>query len=76
MSQKEVVRAQILSLLEEGKIDQQQAAVRMDVSARQVRRMVRRYRAEGLPGLISRQRGQPSKRRLAATSASRSVPVA
>ena len=33
MSQKEVVRAQILSLLEEGKIDQQQAAVRMDVSA-------------------------------------------
>ena len=67
MSQKEVVRAQILGLLEEGKIDQQQAAVRMDVSARQVRRMVKRYRVEGLSGLINRLRGQPSKRRLAAT---------
>ena len=64
MSQKEAVRAQIMELLTAGKIDQKQAAMRLDVIVRQIRRIVRRYRTAGLPGLISKKRGRTSNRRL------------
>ena len=65
MSQKEAIRAQIMELLTAGTIDQKQAAKRLDVSVRQIKRIVRQYRTAGLPGLISKQRGIPSNRRLA-----------
>ena len=39
------------------------AQVMLD-SVRQIKRIVRRYRTEGLPGLMSKQRGIPSNRRL------------
>ncbi len=64
MSQKEAKRAQVMELLTAGKIDQKEAGKRLAVSVRQIKRIVRRYRAAGLPGLISRKRGQPSNRRL------------
>jgi len=64
MSQKEVTRAQVLDMLEAGKISQQAASVRMGISTRQVRRLSKRYRAEGLAGLISKKRGAASNRRL------------
>ncbi len=64
MSQKEGKRAQVMKLLEAGKIDQKEAGKRLTVSSRQIRRIVRRYRAEGLPGLLSKKRGQSSNRRL------------
>jgi transposase len=64
MSQKEVKRAQVMELLTAGKIDQKEAGKRLTVSVRQIKRIVRRYRAIGLPGLISKKRGQPSNRRL------------
>ena len=52
MNQKEVKRAQVLDMLKENKISQQEAAKQMDVSPRQVRRMVKRYQLSGLDGLI------------------------
>lgn len=64
MSQKEVKRAQILDMLKESKISQQEAAKQMGVTPRQVRRLVKRYREEGLDGLISKKRGRASNRRL------------
>lgn len=64
MSQKEARRAQVLDLLKEGVISGQEAAKRMGVGARQVRRIVRRYQSEGLAGLISKKRGRVSHRRL------------
>ena len=64
MSQKEVKRAQILDLLSESKISQQEAANRMSVTPRQVRRLVKRYQRSGLDGLVSRQRGRASNRRM------------
>ena len=64
MSQKEAKRAQVMELLTAGKISQSEASKRLAVSVRQIKRIVRRYRAEGLAGLISKQRGQPSNRRL------------
>ena len=63
-SQKEAVRAQILDMLEEGRIGQKEAGNRLEISARQVRRLVKLYRIEGMSGLINKQRGQPSNRRL------------
>ena len=65
MSQKEVKRGQILDRLKEGKIGQQEASRRIGVSGRQVRRLAKRYEVEGLAGLVSRQRGRVSNRRLA-----------
>jgi transposase len=65
MSQKEATRAQILGLVDELKISQKEAAERLNVTSRQVRRLIKRYHAEGLPGLISKKRGQASNRRLA-----------
>ena len=64
MSQKEATRAQILGLVEELKISQKEAAKRINVTPRQVRRLIKCYRANGLPGLISKKRGQASNRRL------------
>ncbi len=64
MSQKEVKRAQVLDSLKEGKISQQEAARQMGVSARQARRLSRRYQMEGLAGLASKKRGRTSNRRL------------
>lgn len=64
MSQKEVKRAQVLDMLEEDKISQQEASKRIGVSTRQVRRLSKCYRAEGLGGLVSKKRGRASNRRL------------
>lgn len=64
MSQKEAKRAQVMELLETGKIDQKEAGKRLGVSVRQIKRIVRRYRTEGLPGLIGKKRGRSSNRRL------------
>ncbi len=41
------------------------AAERLGICVRQVKRLVRAYRAEGDAGLVSRQRGRASNRRLA-----------
>ena len=62
MSQKEVIRAQVMELLAAGKVDQNEAGKRLVVSVRQSRRIVRRYRMAGLPGLINKKRGTPSNR--------------
>ena len=64
MSQQEVKRAQVMELLTAGKIDQKEAGKRLAVSVRQIKRIVRRYRTEGLPGLMSKKRGTTSNSRL------------
>ena len=64
MSHKEVKRAQVLDLLKENTISQQEAAKRLGVSTRQVRRLTKRYQLAGLAGLVSKKRGSVSNRRL------------
>lgn len=64
MSQKEVKKAQVLELLKDKKISQEEAAKRLDITTRQVRRLSKRYRAVGMEGLISKKRGSASNRRL------------
>jgi len=64
MSQAETKRAQVIALLVAGKIDQKEAGKQLCLCVRQIKRIIRRYRAEGLPGLVSKQRGHPSNRKL------------
>ena len=48
MSQKEAIRAQVMELLTAGKIGQKEAGTQLAVSVRQIKRIVRRYRTEGV----------------------------
>lgn len=59
MSQKEAKRAQVMEQLTAGQIDQKQAGKLLAVSVRQIKRIVKRYRAEGLPGLVSKNAAFP-----------------
>jgi transposase len=62
MSKQEVVRGEIMLLLERGIIKNKEAAERLKISRRQVMRLHKNYRAEGVNGLVSKRRGKPSNR--------------
>ena len=64
MSQKEAKRGQVMEQLLAGQIDQKEAGKMLTVSVRQIKRILRRYRSSGLLGLISKQRGRVSNRRV------------
>ena len=68
MSQQKAIGAQVMERLTAGKIDQKEACKRLDVSVRQIKRIVKRYRAAGLQGLLSKKRGIPSNRRMTETT--------
>jgi len=63
MSDKEVLRSQVMAQLVESKLDQASAAQRLKISTRQVKRLKQRYVEAGAKGLVSRKRGVPSNRR-------------
>ncbi|WP_308387973.1 ISNCY family transposase [Acidithiobacillus sp. AMEEHan] len=65
MNERELERLKVLERVLAGDLDQKQAAMRLGLTDRQVRRLMRRYECEGAAGLISRRRGKPSNRRLA-----------
>jgi hypothetical protein len=66
MSVREVDRLEILKSVQERRLTQAVAAERLDLSLRHVERLCRALRTAGPPGLVSRRRGRPSNRRLAA----------
>lgn len=63
MSVKELRRLHVIRQAMEKKLTQAQAATLLGLTARQVRRLTQRVRAEGERGLAHRGRGQPSNRR-------------
>jgi len=65
MSMKETERIAILDNLAARRIKQKHASQQLGISARQVRRMVKRYRREGIAGLVHKSRGRVGNRRLA-----------
>lgn len=65
MSQREVKRLQVIQGVIEGRVRQRQAVVVLELSPRQICRLVRRVQAEGARGLGHRSRGKPSNRRMA-----------
>jgi transposase len=64
MSQKELSRVQVLRQLDEGRIKQRRAAEHLNLSVRQVKRLLKAYRRSGAEGLISKKRGHPSHNQL------------
>ena len=66
MSQIELGRLKVISQVAQGQLTQRKAAELLGLTARQVRRIQRRYETEGDSGLSHRSRGRPSKRRVPA----------
>jgi len=58
-------RLRVMQALDERRMRQRQAAEELDLTVRQVKRLLARYRREGDGGVVSRRRGRPSNRRLA-----------
>ncbi len=64
MSEREIDRFEIISRLRRGEINGPQAARTLALSTRQVQRLKKRVKKQGARGLIHRNRGRPSNRRL------------
>jgi len=65
MSHQELKRVEVVALRRSGQIDQAEAARRLGLTVRQVRRLEAKVAAGGAAGLRSARRGQPSNHRLA-----------
>ena len=64
MSPVETKRLEVMAGLQTKSITQVEAALRLRISERQVRRLWRRFQHEGTAGIISRNRGKPSNNRI------------
>jgi len=64
MSFRELTRLEVFTAVKEGRLKQSKGARSLGVSPRQFRRLLRRFRAEGLNGIVSRKVGVPSNRQL------------
>lgn len=64
MSQKKLTRLEIMPRLETKRLRQREAAKMLGVSERHMRRLLRKYREQGVSGLISERRGRPSNNQL------------
>ena len=64
MSALERERSRLIRQTREGHLSQRDAASRLGIGARQVKRLVRRWKQAGDAGLVSRQRGRASNNRL------------
>ena len=62
MSDRELVRLEVLRDLDQQRLTTVTAAELLGLERRQVFRLLKAYRAEGAPGLISKRRGRPSNR--------------
>lgn len=65
MSVKEAGRLAVVRQVLQGQLNQAQAALKLGLSVRQIKRLCRCVRTEGDAGLISRKRGVPSNRKIA-----------
>ena len=64
MSLDERERSHLVRAFVEARIGQREASERLGIGVRQFKRLVRAWRQDGDAGLVSRQRGRPSNRRL------------
>lgn len=62
MSEREIRRAGVLGRVKAGELSQKEAAAMLRLSYRQVKRLYRRYEAEGPGGLVHRNAGRRSNR--------------
>lgn len=66
MSHREIDRLEVMQALNSKQLKQAQAAERLGISTRQVKRVLRRYREQGATGLVSGHRGRRTNNALAA----------
>ncbi len=64
MSHQEIDRVGIVELVESKRLSQIAGSRQLNISSRQMRRLQKRYRQEGVEGLISKHRGKPSNNQL------------
>ncbi len=64
MSDKELVRAQVIQSVCEKRLRRRDAASQLDLSERQVQRLMDKFRLSGTPGLASLKRGKPGNHNL------------
>ena len=64
MSTKELTRLEIIQKVDSRSLKQATAAELLNVSPRQIRRLLKAYRKDGVDGLISKRRGHSSNNRL------------
>jgi hypothetical protein len=60
MGSKELVRAKIMSDIQERRLTMRAAAIKLKISERQAKRILARYRSHGAAGLLHGNQGQPS----------------
>jgi Homeodomain-like domain len=75
LTMRELDRLKTIQAVTERRLKQYQAAERLGMTTRQVRRLVERYLEAGPVGLISRARNQPGNRRLKADVADRAFAI-
>jgi transposase len=73
MTMREVDRLKVIEAVTEARLKPGQAAERLGLSVRQVERLVLRYRAAGVAGLVSGKRGRPGNHQLPAGKAERAL---
>lgn len=64
MSKQELTRKEVMQKLQEKRLTQKEAAQILTVSVRQIKRLFRAYKAQGVKGLISARRGKASNNQL------------
>lgn len=67
MSNKEINRLEVIQKLLNLELNQIKAAEYLNISVRQVQRILKQYHKNGIQGLISKQRGKPSNNRISDT---------
>src|SRR5215211_1234514 len=65
MSAKEVSRLEVMQRLSEKRMSQKEAGAILDLSRRQIKRMLKAYRQKGAAGVVSKHRGRKGNNRLA-----------
>jgi transposase len=64
MSMQELDRLKLVQAIVDGNLKSGQAAQRLNLTTRQVQRLVNRYKAQGAAGLVSGKRGRPGNHQL------------
>jgi len=71
MTMRELDRFKVIEDVADGKLKPWRAEQRLELTSRQIRRLVERLREHGAQGLVSRRRSKPSNNRLDAVTADR-----
>lgn len=75
MSKKELDRLEIIKRVDLREIKQEDASKQLDISVRQVQRILQQYRLYGSAGLISKKRGSPSNNSISHNIANQAISI-